>query len=163
MILTRSLLCSTIALLFTFASAHSPSRFTHDNQITLDAEWALQHMISEHHISNFDPLSFFKMHDFDSDGYWEGTEIRRTYGLEDVSNKDVPEEKKQEVVTKVLEMFDTDGNGFIETREWMEGIRNGKKLQDYGVCVGSTVCAQTKADRLQYGPGHHGDAEQEYE
>jgi len=131
---------TTLSLLFAVASlpvltsAHDPSRFAQDNQIPLDAEWSLQHMISEHRISNFDPLSFFKMHDFDSDGLWEGTEIRRTYGLEDVSNKDVSEEKKQEVVTKVLEMFDTDGNGFIETREWMDGIRNGKKLQDYGVC-----------------------------
>lgn len=91
--------------------------------------------MSEHRISNFDPLTFFKLHDFDSDGLWEGTEIRRTYGLEDVSNKDVPEEKKQEVVTRVLEMFDTDGNGYIESREWMDGVRNGKKLQDYGVCL----------------------------
>jgi len=149
---TTSIMFTTLPLLLALASlpiitiAHSPFRFAQDNQIPLDAEWSLQHMISEHHISNFDPLSFFKMHDFDSDGLWEGTEIRRTYGLEDVSNKDVSEEKKQEVVTKVLEMFDTDGNGYIESREWMDGIRNGKKLQDYG-----------------YGPGHHGDAEQEYE
>jgi len=139
-----------LASLPNFTIAHSPSRFAQDNQIPLDAEWSLQHMISEHvspssleiyisrltskqHISNFDPLSFFKIHDFDSDGLWEGTEIRRTYGLEDVSNKDVSEEKKQEVVTKVLGIFDTDGNGYIETREWMDGIRNGKKLEDYGV------------------------------
>ena len=133
MIAVFPLLCAFAAFPLS-ASAHGSTRFTQDTQIPLDAEWALQHMISEHRISNFDPLSFFKMHDFDSDGLWEGTEIRRTYGLEDVSNKDVSEEKKQEVVTRVLEIFDTDGNGYIESREWMEGIRGGKKLQDYGVC-----------------------------
>jgi hypothetical protein len=40
-------------------------------------------MAKEHHIDNFDPASFFSMHDFNSDGVWAPDEVRRFYGLND--------------------------------------------------------------------------------
>jgi len=45
-----------------FASAHEHTNF---DQLALesDADWATKHMISEHHIMNFDPNAFFKLHD----------------------------------------------------------------------------------------------------
>jgi hypothetical protein len=45
------------------ASAHGVH--TNFDQLALesDADWATRHMISEHHIMNFDPNAFFKLHD----------------------------------------------------------------------------------------------------
>ncbi|KAL8994340.1 MAG: hypothetical protein Q9188_007091 [Gyalolechia gomerana] len=104
-------------------------------------------MISEHHISNFDPGAFFTLHDFDSSLTWTADEIRRMYGLDDESSmKGVDEAKKAEVVHSTIEKFDMDGDGTIGRGEWMEGWRAGKRLEDFGL-----------------GPGHHGDDEYEYE
>lgn len=104
-------------------------------------------MISEHHISNFDPGAFFTLHDFDSSLTWTADEIRRMYGLDDESSmKGVDEAKKAEVVHSTIEKFDMDGDGAIGRGEWMEGWRAGKRLEDFGL-----------------GPGHHGDDEYEYE
>lgn len=141
---------SHLPILVTFLStsihAHSP----HSDQTPLtspETDWATNHMISEHHISNFDPGAFFTLHDFDSSLTWTADEIRRMYGLDDESSmKDVEEAKKAEVVRSTIEKFDQDGDGAIGRREWMEGWRAGKRLQDFGL-----------------GPGHHGDDEYEYE
>lgn len=101
----------------------------------------------EHHIQNFDPASFFTLHDFDGSGSWTPDEIRRTYGLEDESSKDVPSSKKESIVTEVLQVWDADGDGRISRDEWMKGwVGQGKRLKDFGT-----------------GPGHHGDDEYEYE
>lgn len=111
-----------------------------------EPDWATRHMAEEHHISNFDPGAFFTLHDFDSSLSWTADEIRRMYGLDDQSMKDVDEAKKAEVVRKTMEMFDRDSDGIIERDEWMQGWRAGKRLKDFGL-----------------GPGHHGDDEYEYE
>ena len=44
------------------AYAHEHTNF---DQLALesDADWATRHMIAEHHIMNFDPNAFFKLHD----------------------------------------------------------------------------------------------------
>ncbi|KAI4255533.1 MAG: hypothetical protein LQ352_002521 [Teloschistes flavicans] len=133
-----------IALLPPSLLAHSD----HDAQAPLSEEpdWAIRHMTEEHHISNFDPGAFFTLHDFDYSQSWTADEIRRMYGLDDESNKGVDEAKKAEVVRKTLELFDRDADGVIEREEWMNGWRQGKRLQDFGL-----------------GPGHHGDDEYEYE
>lgn len=68
------------------------------------------------------------------------------YGLDDESMRGVEEAKKAEVVRRTLEIFDADQSGAVETGEWMEGWRSGKRLEDFGL-----------------GPGHHGDDEYEYE
>ncbi|KAL8699351.1 MAG: hypothetical protein Q9224_001453 [Gallowayella concinna] len=111
-----------------------------------EPDWATRHMTEEHHISNFDPGAFFTLHDFDSSLSWTADEIRRMYGLDDHSMKDVGQEKKAEVVRKTLEVFDRDSDGMIERDEWMQGWRAGRRLEDFGL-----------------GPGHHGDDEYEYE
>ena len=103
--------------------------------------------IEEHHIQNFDPASFFTLHDFDGSGSWTPDEIRRTYGLEDESSNDVPLSKKESIVAEVLQVWDVDGDGRISRDEWMKGWSGqGKRLKDFGT-----------------GPGHHGDDEYEYE
>jgi hypothetical protein len=100
----------------------------------------------EHHIASFDPTSFFILHDYDSSGTWTPEEIRKTYGLNDESNAGVSEEKKQDAVRAVFELFDAGNTGFIDREDWLAGIAAGKRLPDLG-----------------FGPGHHGDLEYEYE
>jgi len=100
----------------------------------------------EHHIGNFDAASFFSLHDYDADGQWEGQEILRTYGLMDESNKHVTQERKDQMVKEVMDLFDTDHDGVITKAEFESVIHAGHTLPDLGS-----------------GPGHHGDDEYEYE
>ncbi|KAI9772181.1 MAG: hypothetical protein M1835_006286 [Candelina submexicana] len=110
------------------------------------SDWATKHMEEEHHIGNFDPGAFFSLHDYDSSGAWTADEILRTYGLEDESQKDVPKEKRDEVVNEIMKLADADHDGQITHAEWMQFNKDGGKLPDFGL-----------------GPGHHGDDEYEYE
>lgn len=89
--------------------------------------------LEEHHISNFDAGSFFVLHDFDSSGDWTANEILRTYGLEDESSKDVPQQKRDEVLKEVLKLVDRNGDGKIDRAEWMQFCAENKKLPDFGV------------------------------
>ncbi|KIV87311.1 hypothetical protein PV11_02866 [Exophiala sideris] len=109
-------------------------------------DWALYHMQEEHHISNFDPSSFFSLHDFNNDGSWTADEIRRTYGLDDESLKNTAADLKDKAVLNAFKLFDPTGTGIITRDQWLNGVRAGKKLPDSGL-----------------GPGHHGDDEYEYE
>ncbi|KAF2755386.1 hypothetical protein EJ05DRAFT_478401 [Pseudovirgaria hyperparasitica] len=113
----------------------------------VEGDWATRHMAEEHHINNFDPTTFFKLHDFDSTGRWGPDDIRRIYGLYDETTDSVPESKKSDIVTTIMQMFDHDLSGFITLDEWLEATNElGKVLPDFGT-----------------GPGHHGDDEYEYE
>lgn len=103
-------------------------------------------MSSEHHIDNFDPGSFFTLHDFNSDGVWTPDEIRRLYGLDDESNKDVTKEVKDKAVADVLAIYDIDRVGQITRHSFLTLLGKGRRLPDFGL-----------------GPGHHGDDEYEYE
>ena len=103
-------------------------------------------MSEEHHIDNFDPASFFQLHDFNSDGVWTSDEIRRLYGLDDESLKDTNAAIKEHVVNEVLSLFDDTGSGQITRASWLTNIKKGARLPDFGL-----------------GPGHHGDDEYEYE
>jgi hypothetical protein len=102
----------------------------------------------EHHISTFDSASFFSLHDYDDNGSWDKGEILKTYGMDDPSAKDVPQEKKDEVIREVMKLMDQNSNGIIERQEWMQFTGEGRKgtLPDFGL-----------------GPGHHWDIEMEYE
>lgn len=102
--------------------------------------------LEEHHIDNFDAASFFTLHDYDSSGAWTPDEIRRTYGLDDVSNSAIGEDKKQQVVQQVLSLFDRSNLGVVTHNDWIQMIHAGKRLPNFGL-----------------GPGHHGDIEYEYE
>lgn len=87
------------------------------------------------------------MHDFDSDGQWEGSEIQRTYGLMDESNKHFTDQRKQEIVAEVLRLVDNNKDGVINRDEFDVFINHEHGvLPDFGT-----------------GPGHHGDDEYEYE
>lgn len=97
-------------------------------------------------ISNFDPASFFTLHDFNNDGVWTPDEVRKTYGLDDDSLSDVIGATKDEAVAKVMSIFDPDATGQITRPEFLQHIKAGKALPDFGL-----------------GPGHHGDIEYEYE
>ena len=113
-----------------------PTAFSHGHQVPVsdDADWATRHMAEEHHIANLDPSAFFTLHDYDSSGQWSPDELRRTYGFDDESAKDVPLEKKSNSVQEVIGMFDKDGDGVISREEWMDGwVKEGKRLPDFGV------------------------------
>ena len=113
-----------------------PTALCHGHQVPIsdDADWATRHMAEEHHIANLDPSAFFTLHDYDSSGHWTPDEIRRTYGLDDESAKDVPQERKTVAVQQVVDLFDKDGDGAISREEWMDGwVKEGKRLPDLGV------------------------------
>jgi len=118
----------------------------HEDAVNPADDWAFYHMQEEHHISNFDPASFFSLHDFNNDGAWTPDEVRRTYGLDDESLRHTAAEVKDRAVLDVFKVFDPSSSGLITRDQWLDGIRAGKKLPDSGL-----------------GPGHHGDDEYEYE
>ncbi|KAI9894619.1 MAG: hypothetical protein M1814_001974 [Vezdaea aestivalis] len=139
-----------VLLSFLFALSPLVSAHTDHAQEPLAADaqpdWALQHMIEEHHIQNFDPRSFFILHDYDESGSWTGPEIQRTYGLDDESHASTPFAKRDEVARTVLDLLDLNGDSHVSLEEWEAFCAKGGKLPDLGT-----------------GPGHHGDDEYEYE
>ncbi|KAG9553454.1 putative secretory pathway protein, partial [Aureobasidium melanogenum] len=144
---SRSISLFGLALVFLSALKVSAHGGGHEQApIAADADWATRHMAEEHHISSFDAGSFFNLHDYDSSGTWTPDDIRKTYGLKDESTKDLPDEKKEEVVRKILDLFDKDRSGSVSYAEFLIADAHGIKLPDFG-----------------YGPGHHGDDEYEYE
>ncbi|KAJ5719489.1 hypothetical protein N7493_007944 [Penicillium malachiteum] len=124
------------------ASAHG----SHSSDQPPSDDWATRHMMEEHHIEGFDAPSFFLLHDYDSSGAWTTDEVRKTYGMDDESNKDMSETQKTDAIRQVFKLFDPDNTGFITQENWVKGIAAGTKLPDLGC-----------------GPGHHGDIEYEYE
>lgn len=142
MSLTR-LLLTIIPLLTRLIQAHGG----HEQQpLAADATWADKHMAEEHHITSYDPSSFFTLHDYDSNNVWTADEVAKTYGLQDVSTKDVSQADKDAAVRKVIQLYDRDHTGTISFAEFTIGFATGILLPDLG-----------------YGPGHHGDDEYEYE
>lgn len=97
-------------------------------------------------MTDFDALSFFTLHDFDSDGVWEKEEMQRMYGLMDVTNKDVSFERREEIYHELLHLLDPNNDGYVSRDEFAKFILDGKTLPD-----------------MNTGPGHHGDDEYEYE
>jgi hypothetical protein len=107
---------------------------------------ATDRYLEEHHIDNFDPGSFFALHDYDGNGAWDKAEVRRTYGLDDESNADLTEAHIQQILQDVFALFDQDHTGGISREEYLQRHASGFRLPDFG-----------------HGPGHHGDDEYEYE
>lgn len=97
-------------------------------------------------MDNWDAGAFFALHDYNSNGRWEGSEMQRTYGLMDDSNKHMTVQQKDEVLNVLLHLLDEDHDGEVSGDEWNRFIADGKTLPD-----------------LNTGPGHHGDDEYEYE
>ena len=104
--------------------------------------WAERHLLSEHHIANYDAGAFFALHDFDEDGHLSRDELLRTYGAALPSDH----YDQDHIWHTVRDMLDTNGDGRISLQEWMEWSRKGGQLPDFGT-----------------GVGHHGDDESEYE
>ena len=92
-----------------------------------------EYRTEEHHVDNYNAGAFFLLHDFDSSGGWSHAEVRRLYGLDDESNKDVPEARKQEALDTVFRLFDDNGNGVIERDEFTRKDAAGARLPDVGV------------------------------
>ncbi len=90
--------------------------------------------LEEHHIANLDPSAFFTLHDYDNSGMWTAHDIRRTYGLDDETAKEIDDGKKQDIIKIIVEIFDRDGDGMISREEWIDGwVKDGKRLPDFGV------------------------------
>ncbi|KAA8627369.1 secretory pathway protein Ssp120 [Pyrenophora tritici-repentis] len=137
------------ALLLLSCALNAAAHGSHEHaqvEVAPDADWATRHMAEEHHISGFDATTFFNLHDYEGTGLWTAADIRRTYGLEDVSSASIPESRKESVVHTILDMFDIDKDGAITRAEFLRRDSEGVKLPDFGL-----------------GPGHHGDDEYEYE
>ncbi|KAI9875190.1 MAG: hypothetical protein M1830_008774 [Pleopsidium flavum] len=182
---TTTLLLTLTTSSVTAHGAHNQQQQQQQQQAmqTDDADWATRHMAEEHHISSFDPASFFTLHDYDSSRTWTADEIRRTYGLDDESARSVSQEKRDEVVRGVLGVFDRDGDGLVSRGEWMEGWARGARMPDFGRLrweggggverrgwKGSGVdhdddddVDEDDEDEDDLGTGHHGDDEYEYE
>lgn len=65
---------------------------------------------------------------------WTAQDLRRTYGLDDETAKEIDDGKKQDITKIVVEIFDRDGDGMISRQEWIEGwVKDGKRLPDFGV------------------------------
>ena len=64
----------------------------------------------------------------------------------DESAKDVSEQTRQEVVNKILGLFDIDKSSTVSSEEFLAVSGQGIKMPDFGLV-----------------PGHHGDDEYEYE
>ncbi|CCE82656.1 Piso0_002391 [Millerozyma farinosa CBS 7064] len=123
-------------------------------------DWQNKHMAEEHHITDFDAEAFFKLHDLSNQDIWTRKDILSLYGLardEIVGDgsgmgdhlheeEAVSEEKKNEVVNKILALMDTNGDGVVSLDEWRTFVSKGNKLPDFGT-----------------GTGHHLDFESEYE
>ncbi|KAF8474602.1 hypothetical protein BDZ91DRAFT_269312 [Kalaharituber pfeilii] len=138
----RLLTLAATAALASLAAAHGiHSDADHDHT---GLSWAEIHMLEEHHIANYDPASFFHLHDFDDSHTWTPQEILRTYGID--RDSDVPQAKQDEIVKTLMAEMDLDNDGGITLDEFLAYHADGKKLPDFGV-----------------GVGHHGDDEYEYE
>ncbi|TVY33317.1 putative calcium-binding protein [Lachnellula subtilissima] len=140
--------CAAIITLVGLVSAHGGGG-AHQKPLQVDpeADWATRHMAEEHHIGNFDPASFFTLHDFDGNGFWDHQEILKFYGMEDQTAKDVPQSKKDEIIREITKLMDTNNNNIVEREEFMAFVVDRKgALPDFGT-----------------GPGHHWDIEMEYE
>lgn len=68
------------------------------------------------------------------------------YGLFDRSNAHVSDAQKADLISKILNLYDSDGSGTVSYAEFVAADAKGVKLPDLG-----------------FGPGHHGDDEYEYE
>lgn len=130
----------------------------HSNvKVNPDDSWQVKHMKIEHGIEDFDAYSFFTLHDNDGSKTWSREDILNLYGLlkdEQVGDgsgtgegeQQITKATKDNVVNKILELLDTDGDGIVSLDEWRVFCQDGKVLPDFGL-----------------GTGHHGDYEHEYE
>lgn len=111
-------------------------------------------------MDDFDPLSFFTLHDLDGSRTWQAGDILNLYGLLNKNefvgagdgmgahekSVEITQETKDMVSKTVLGLIDFNNDGIITEDEWDQFSKAGNTLPDFGL-----------------GPGHHGDYEYEYE
>ncbi|KAE8233505.1 hypothetical protein CF326_g1462 [Tilletia indica] len=112
-----------------------------------------KHMASEHHIASFDLGAFFALHDLNSDGILDRSEIEAIYGVHHTKsrkhskNAEVHDEKADFIVNEVYKRMDVNFDGLITKREFYNaGIDGLPTFEQYGK---GTL-------------GHHYDEESEY-
>ncbi|EGV65626.1 hypothetical protein PSN45_003602 [Yamadazyma tenuis] len=122
--------------------------------------WQDWHMLEEHQIEQYDPITFFKIHDLNDNGRWETTDILNIYGLardtvvgdgsgmgqHEHGHETITQQAKDHVVETILSLMATNGDRHISAQNWVDFTSSGKQLPDFG-----------------YGQGHHLDFEREYE
>ncbi|CAH6722647.1 protein Ssp120p [[Candida] jaroonii] len=122
--------------------------------------WQDWHMLEEHNVDEYDAITFFKIHDLDGKSTWNKQDILNLYGLardtivgdgsgmgdHEHGHEIITEDAKQHVISTILKLIDSDGDGEISAQEFVDYISSGKTLPDFG-----------------YGQGHHLDFESEYE
>ncbi|KAI6154001.1 hypothetical protein BKA82DRAFT_4096362 [Pisolithus tinctorius] len=116
-----------------------------------DADYAIRHMATEHHIDSFDLESFFQLHDLDQNGVWDREEIEAIYGVHHVysqkKSKDEIEhkEKADYIVETVLKALDKNGDGKVTPEEFAAaGLKGLPAFDNMGA------------------EGHHYDVESEF-
>ncbi|KAL9939360.1 hypothetical protein V8E36_002173 [Tilletia maclaganii] len=112
-----------------------------------------KHMASEHHIASFDLGAFFALHDLNSDGVLDRSEIEAIYGVHHSKSRkhsktaEIHDEKADFIVKEVLHRLDVNYDGVITKREFYNGgIEGLPTFEQYGK---GTL-------------GHHYDEESEY-
>ncbi|KAK0569267.1 hypothetical protein OC861_001082 [Tilletia horrida] len=112
-----------------------------------------KHMASEHHIASFDLGAFFALHDLNSDGILDRSEIEAIYGVHHSKSRkhsktaEIHDEKADFIVAEVLKRLDVNYDGLITKREFYNGGIDGlPTFEQYGK---NTL-------------GHHYDEESEY-
>lgn len=148
------IIAATIAL----ALAHGHAKMAEKPE---GMSWQDWHMKEEHDLEEYDAETFFKLHNIAGTGDWDNTDILNIYGLMrdqvvgDGSGMGEHTHHEQEiinpgakdhVVSTILSLLDTDGDGKVSLDEWKQYLKHGGKLPDFG-----------------YGQGHHLDFESEYE
>ncbi|KDN37532.1 hypothetical protein K437DRAFT_259769 [Tilletiaria anomala UBC 951] len=118
-----------------------------------EESYVQKHMASEHHIGAFDLGSFFSLHDLNRDGVLDRAEIEAIYGVHHSTSvkhspsPEVHDEKAEKVVAEVLRRLDSNNDGMVTKREFINGGPNGlPAFEQYGKGV----------------LGHHYDEESEY-
>ena len=112
-----------------------------------------RHMRTEHHINAFNLGSAFALHDLDRNGVLDRAEIEAIYGVHHSESKkhsstaEVHDEKADKIVNAVLRAMDTNGDGLITKKEFVDAGPNGLPIfPEYN--IGSL--------------GHHYDEESEF-
>ncbi|KAI9263761.1 hypothetical protein BY458DRAFT_514266 [Sporodiniella umbellata] len=82
-------------------------------------EFELKHMKEVHRMEVGDNTAFFKIHDLNNDGNWSREEIENMYALE--RKVDPLSEHIKHLVQTVLDTMDTDKDGLVSQKEYMDG------------------------------------------
>ncbi|KAJ3835793.1 precursor to secretory protein Ssp120 [Lentinula raphanica] len=137
--------------LFSAASAHSGHEGKGPKPGETIQQYAKRHMMSEHHIDEFDLPSFHQLHDLNRDSYWDREEIEAIYGVHHIysqkkSKDDVEHQKKADHISgEVLRIFDADKDGKVSIEELVKiGLDGLPNFDDMGA------------------EGHHYDVESEF-